>query len=85
MSTHTAKSKPAAGALQTQRRFRFPDPPENTDDKMTSLRLKMNVRGAFWPKPATASWKTNSTACAIFKPRSRTPGDPVPFRSIGVW
>ena len=38
MSTHTTESKPAAGALQTQRRFRFPDPPENPDDKMTSFK-----------------------------------------------
>ena len=38
MSTHASKSKPAAGALQTQRRFRFPDPPENPDDKMTSFK-----------------------------------------------
>ena len=38
MSTHAAKSKPAAGELQTQRRLRFPDPPENPDDKMTSFK-----------------------------------------------
>ncbi len=38
MSTHAAKSKPAAGALQTQRRLRFPDPPESPDDKMTSFK-----------------------------------------------
>ena len=38
MTTHTAKSKSDVHAPPTPDGFRFPDPPENHDDKMTSFK-----------------------------------------------